>query len=73
MSPSVYLPGKGKNRQVEDEEVQELLPKPSAPLMLTQRQRDMIENFNSALEGKVERVIAWVPLEFNAHATLIVR
>jgi hypothetical protein len=33
----------------------------------------MILNINTALEGKVERVIAWFPYEFNAHATLIVR
>lgn len=56
-----------------DADILQRLPKPAAPLMLTARQQDMIYNINSALGDKVERVIAWFPLEFNSHATLIVR
>jgi hypothetical protein len=42
------------------------------PLMLTQRQLDMINNLTSALPD-LERVITWFPWEYNSHATLIVR
>ena len=42
------------------------------PLLLTPRQKLMVKNLNEGLP-QVERLIAWFPWAFNAHALLIAR